>query len=150
MPLKAAVVIPLMIRSEFRAHEKERLTRSRYGVANQRAKIRQTLPLITGHLAKQRALQVHHLIVRERIHEPFAVFVHHCKREFVVRPATEKGIDFEIVEGVVHPPHVPFHRESEPTLTDGMRHLGPRRTLLSHRDHARVQRLHRLIQLLEK
>ena len=93
---------------------------------------------------------MHDFIVRQRIHEPFAVFVHHRKRELVVCALAEEGIDFEVVERVVHPPHVPLQRETEPALADRVRDTRPRRALLSDRDHAGMQRMHGVIQLLEK
>ena len=93
---------------------------------------------------------MHHFVVRQRVHEPLAVLVHHGKRELVMRPFSEKGIDPEIVEGVMHPPHVPLQGKAEPALVDRMGDLGPRRALFRNRDHTGVQRVHRLIQLLEK
>ena len=138
VPLETDVVIPLMMRRELRAHEEQRLTWARDRVADERAQIGETLPHIAGHFLQQRLLEVHDFIVRQRIHESFAVLVHHGERELVVRSLSEERIDLEVVERVVHPPHVPLQREAQSSLADGVRDPRPRRALLGHRDDAGV------------
>ena len=150
MPFETDVVIPLVMRTELDAHEEQRLARPCDRIADERAQIGKALPHITGHLLDQRLLQVHDFIMRQRIHESFAVLVHHGEGQLVVRTLPEKGIDLEVVEGVVHPPHVPFQREAQAAFIDWMRHARPRGALLSHRNHAGMQRMHGMIQLLEK
>ena len=65
-----------------------------------------------GIFAKQRALQVHDLVVRQRHDEALAVLVQHREGQLVVMKAPVDRILLEVVEGVVHPPHVPLEREA--------------------------------------
>ena len=53
MPFETDVVIPLVMRPEFRAHEEQRLAGTRDRVADERAEIREALPRIPGHLLEQ-------------------------------------------------------------------------------------------------
>ena len=150
VPLEARVVIPLALRRQLGAHEQQRFARSRDHVADQRAQVREALPHIAGHLLQQRLLEMHHLVVRQRVHELLAVLVHHREGELVVRTAAEEWIDTEVVQRVVHPSHVPLEREPEPAIGNRMRHTRPRRTLFGDGHDAGVQRVHGVVQLLEE
>ena len=93
---------------------------------------------------------MHYFVVRQRIDEVFAVFVHHRKRQLVVRSPTKEWIDPEIIQRVVHPPHVPLERETQPTFNNGMRHSWPRGALLGNHRHAAMQLVHGVVELLQK
>ena len=150
VPVETRIMIPLAIRRELGAHEEQRFARTGHRIADERAQIREPLPLITGHLFEQRLLEVHHFIVRQRIHESFAVLVHHREGQLVVRTLAKERIDFEIVERVMHPPHVPLEGEAKAALGDGMRHLGPCGALFGDRDHTGMQRAHGLVECFQE
>ncbi len=63
VPLEALIVLPFAPLTELRAHEEELLARMSPHVAVQQPQVRKLLPLVPRHLADQRTLAVHHLIV---------------------------------------------------------------------------------------
>jgi hypothetical protein len=52
--------------------------------AVQRAQVGEFLPVVAGHLADQRALAVHHFVVRERQHEVLGEGVEQAEGQLVV------------------------------------------------------------------
>ena len=116
----------------------------------ERAQRRELLPLVARHLAEQRPLPVHDLVVRERQHEVLVPGVHHRERQLVVVPAPVHGLLPEVAERVVHPPQVPLEGEAEPAAVGGPRDARPGgRLLREHRD-TRMRRMHHGVQLLEE
>ena len=69
--------------------------------------------VVAGHPAPQRALAVHHLVVADRQHEVLAERVQHREGHLVVVVAAVDRIATDVVQGVVHPAHVPLHREAK-------------------------------------
>jgi hypothetical protein len=63
MPVETRVVVPLVPRGQLRAHEHELLPRTREHVREQKAQVGEPLPFVTRHLAEQRSLQMHDLVV---------------------------------------------------------------------------------------
>ena len=55
-------------------------------VAEQQAQVGELLPVVARHLPEQRALAVHHLVVRERQHEVLVEGVEHPEGDLVVVP----------------------------------------------------------------
>src|SRR5699024_5166695 len=66
-----------------------------------------------GHLAGQRALQVYHLIVGKRQNEIFAVGIHLAEGQLVMVKRSIDRVLAEVVEGIVHPAHVPLHGKAQ-------------------------------------
>ena len=67
----------------------------------------------------------------------FAVFIHHRERQLVVCTLSEKWVNAEIVQRVVHPAHVPLECETETAVGNRMRDAWPRGALFgNHRDAA--------------
>ena len=60
-------------------------------VREQQTQVRELLPFVAGHLVRERALEVHDLVVRQRHDEPLAVLVEHRERELVVMKAAVHG-----------------------------------------------------------
>ena len=54
-----------------------------------------------------------HLIVAQRQHEVFVEGIQHAERQLVVVILPVDGVIAEVVQCVVHPPHVPLHAEAE-------------------------------------
>src|SRR3569833_1760586 len=84
VPLEALVVIPLARLGEVVAHEQELLARMAVHVAVKRAQIGEALPFVARHLADQRTLAVHDLVVRKRQDEIFGEGVDQAEAELVV------------------------------------------------------------------
>jgi hypothetical protein len=66
VPVEAVVVIPLALLAELAAHEQELLAGMPPHKGEVGAQVGQALPAIAGHLAEERALAVHDLVVAER------------------------------------------------------------------------------------
>src|SRR6266850_1285614 len=103
VPLEALLVLPLAPLAEFPAHEQQLLARMGPHVAEQQPQAGELLPLIPGHLADERALAVHHLIVRQRQDEVLVEGVPEAEGEAAVVILAVQGILLEVLEDVVHP-----------------------------------------------
>src|SRR6185312_8966175 len=84
MPLQALVMLPLAPLADLPAHEEELLAGMSPHVAVEQPQRCELLPLIARHLADERALAVHHLIVRERQHEVLAEGIPDAEGELVL------------------------------------------------------------------
>ena len=116
----------------------------------QRAQVRELLPAVARHLLEQRSLAVHDLVVRERQHEVLRTRVHHAEGQLVMVVTPVHGIVGEVVEGVVHPAHVPLEAEAEPSLRRRARDAGPRGRLLRDREHTGLGRVDGLVEQAEE
>src|SRR5262245_14366800 len=118
IPIERMIVPPLMLLSELAAHEQELLA----GVAEHKAvigaQIGKPLPGVARHAAKNRALAVHNLVVRQRQDEVLGEGVVQPEQDLAVVIAAIDRILAAVVEGFVHPPHVPFVTEAEPAMLD--------------------------------
>ena len=83
-PVQPPGVRPLAALAELRPHEQQLLARVGPHVGQQRAQPGEPAPFVAGHLAQQRALPVHHLVVGQRQDEVLGVRVHHRERHLVV------------------------------------------------------------------
>ena len=126
-PVERRFVRPLVLVAELAAHEEELLAGVRPHPAEHGAEVREALPWIAGHLAEQRSLEVHDLVVGEREDEALRPRVHEPERHLVMRVPAVDGILVQVVERVVHPAHVPFEVEAEPAARGRPRHAGPGR-----------------------
>ena len=111
------------------------LPRVRPHPAEEQAQVGELLPAVAGHLGDERALAVHHLVVRQRQHEALGEGVPERERELVVVVAAVDRIVRGEVERVVHPAHVPFHVEAETAAKPG---ATPRATRWTPRRSSRV------------
>eukprot|EP01035_Chromulina_nebulosa_P049564 gene49564-67304_t len=68
---------------------------------------------IGGQLGNQGFLQMHDLVVRQRQDEGFSMRVGQAEGDVGVMPATLRVIAREVLQGVVHPAHVPLVRKAE-------------------------------------
>ena len=114
------------------------------------ANVCELLPLVTGHLADNIALTMHHFIMGKRQHKVFAVVVPHAEGEVVLVKLAEPRIHAEIVEHVVHPAHVPFEVEPEAADVGGPGDHGPRGGFFRDRQHAREIAKQQIVHLTEE
>ena len=117
-PVERRIVIPLGGLAELSAHEQELLPRKRPHHSEQEAQVGKLLPAIARHLAEQRALAVHHFVVRKRQHEVFRERVDGAERQLVVMMTTMYRIALHVLQRVMHPSHVPLEVEAEPAFGD--------------------------------
>ncbi len=88
--------------------------------------------------------------MREGQDEIFGECVEQSKGEFIVVVVTIDWVFADIVEGVVHPPHVPLHAKTEAAKIDWARDHRPGGRLFGHYDNARVVFVSDLIELTQK
>jgi len=81
---------------------------------------------------------VDRLVVGEGQHEALGEGVDEAEGQLVVVIAAMNRVLGEVLEGVVHPAHVPFEPEAEATEGGRPRDAVPRRGLLGHRDGTRM------------
>ena len=136
VPVERMVVVPLPLLAELAAHEEQLLAGMRPHEAEIGAQIRELLPAVARHLAEQRALAVHHLVVAQRQHEILGEGVEQAERHLVVMVAAVHGVLAHIFQRVVHPPHVPLVAEAEPAAVDRAGHLRPGGRFLGDRGGA--------------
>ncbi len=146
-PVELAVIAPFVPFAEFSAHEQELLARMEGHVRVQQPQVGELLPPVARHLAEQRTLAVHDLVVRQRQHEALRPGVHEREGDQPVLVPPVHRIEREVAQRVVHPAHVPLHRETEPAL---LRRAGDAREcgrLLGNGQHAGIVVAHRGVEL---
>ncbi len=80
-PRELAALAPLRPLRELVAHERELLARVGHLPRGEQPQVGELLPGVAGHLAEQRTLAVHDLVVRQRQHEVLGVGVELAERE---------------------------------------------------------------------
>src|SRR5690606_1167187 len=111
MPIDALVAIPFASLSELSALEEELLPRVRPLISKEEPEVREFLPRVSWHLVEEGPLAVHDFVMRERQHEVLGERVEKAEGEVVLVIAAVDRVLREVLERVVHPPHVPLHAE---------------------------------------
>ena len=150
MPVEAVIVIPLDELAELTTHEQQLLAWMCDPVREERAQAGKLLPVIARHLADQRTLAVHDLIVRERQHEVLAERIHEGERDLVVVPLAVDRVERHVLEHVVHPAHVPLVVEAHAPHVDRLRDQRPGRRFLGNHQGLRMVLEDALIEFLEE
>src|SRR5437660_58209 len=125
MPIQAFCFSPFAPLAELAAHKQKLFAGMRPHVSIERAQVRELLPFLAGHLIEQRAFHVHNFIVRERENEVLAPRVEQTESERVMIAGTKERIGLKILEGIVHPAHVPLEVETEAARVNRMTNLRP-------------------------
>ena len=133
-PVKLSRLGPLGLLGQLASHEDQLLAGVRPHERKVGTQVRELLPAVAGHLAEQRPLAVHDLIVRDREHVVLCVRVHHRERHLVVMELTVHRVVGDVVQRVVHPAHVPLEPEAQPAQMRRPRHSRPVSGLLRDRD----------------
>jgi len=90
------------------------------------------------------------LVVGQRQDEVLAPGVQHAERELVVMVLPVHGLVAQILEHVVHPPHVPLEPEAQTPKVHGARDHGPGGGLLGDGDGAGMRAVDDFVQTLEE
>ena len=149
-PFEHVVVVPFGVLRELAAHEQQLLARVRPHVAEQQPQVGEALPVVARHLAEQRALAVHHLVVRERQHEVLAEGVDEREGQLAVVPAAVHRVVVHVLQGVVHPAHVPLQAEAEATEIGRPRHHRPGGRFLGDQLHVGVLAVGQFVELAQE
>ena len=124
-PIDFAVVVPLAPLGDLAAHEQELFARVSPHKPQIGAQICELLPRISWHFLNEGTLSVNDLIVRKWKDELLREGVDESKRQLIVMMRAVNGITLDILERVVHPPHVPFVGEAKAMLTRRLGYTGP-------------------------
>ena len=116
---------PLAHLAKLATHEQQLLSWLGKHVSKEQAQVGKSLPFVPRHFADQRALAMHHLVVRQGQHKIFRKAVQHAKRKQIVMEFAMNGIVREIRECVVHPTHIPLHAEPQPANINRPRNHRP-------------------------
>ena len=125
MPVERMVVLPFALLRELVAHEQELLAGMAEHEAVIGAHVGEALPVVSRHAAEDRALAVHDLVVGQRQDEIFGEGVEQAERDLLVMMLPVDRVLGDVVQGVVHPPHVPLVAEAKPADVDRPRHHRP-------------------------
>ena len=149
-PVETACLAPLGVLRELRSHEQQLLARVRPHEGEVRAQVGELLPVVSRHLADERALSVHDLVVADRQAVLLAPRVHQRERHLAVVPLPVHRLARDVVQRVVHPAHVPLEAESQTAEVRGSRDARPRGRLLGDHDDAGGALVRRGIGLLDE
>ena len=116
MPVERVIVVPLALLAELAAHEQQLLAGMAEHEAVIGAQVCEALPVVAGHAAEDRPLAVHDLVVRQRQDEIFRERIVQAEQDLVVVMLAVDRILADVVQRVVHPPHVPFVAEAEAAI----------------------------------
>ena len=146
-PVELRVRVPLGPLPELSTHEQQLLAGVSPHPGVEGTEVGPLLPVVAGHLRDERTLAVHDLVVAQRQDEVLGERVQQAEGEVVVVVLAVYRLLREVLEGVVHPAHVPLEAEPEATGIDGPRHRRPCRRLLGDHQHAGVTRMNLGVQL---
>ena len=111
-PLQLAIVVPFMPLGQFPAHEEHLLARMGPHVGKQQTQVSELLPKVTWHLSDQGTFAVDHFIVREGELKILRVGIDQAESQIVLVMFAMDRIAPHVAKRVVHPTHIPLHRES--------------------------------------
>ena len=134
-PLDGLVVAPLNKLADLVAHKVELGTGMRHLVESQRAQAGKLAPPVARHAADERALAVHDLVVAQRADKVLGKGIHDGEREQPVVAGAPRKIGLHVVQGIVHPAHVPLVVEAQAAVLRRVGHERPRGGLLGHHHH---------------
>ena len=149
-PFHAAVFVPLIVFGQILPHEQQLLSGMCHHIAVAGAQIRELVRILSGHLPQHRSLAVHHFVMGQNQHEMLAVRVNHGKGQLIVVVGAEIGIIADIIEEIVHPPHVPLHGKTESVIVQIPGDLGPGGGLLRDGQRPSSPLLDHAVDVLQK
>ena len=150
VPVEARVVVPFAGLCEVLAHEQELLPGMTPHEGEVGAQVGEALRFVARHLREQRALAVHHFVVAQRQHEVLREGVVHAEGHLVMVVSSVDGLAPHVVQGVVHPAHVPLVAESESAGVGGPGDPGIGGRFLGEGGDALAAGVDRLVQALQE
>ena len=148
--LDALVVAPLDELANLVAHEVELAAGVRHLVERQGAQARELAPGVSRHARDQRALAVDHLVVAKRQHEVLVELVHGGEGQHAVVARAPREVGLHVVQGVVHPAHVPLEVEAQAAVLGRVGHQRPGRGLLGDHHDVGVEPTHLQVGLADE
>src|SRR5262245_9052461 len=112
-PIQFTVRVPFGALANLTAHEEQFFSGKKPLISEQSAQVREPLPVVAGHSAEERAFAMNDFIVRKGQNEILVVMIQHRESEIVLMIFSVNRFVAEIVEGVMHPTHVPLERKSQ-------------------------------------
>ena len=149
-PLNGLVVAPFNKLADLVAHKVELGTGVRHLVEGQRAQAGKLTPPVARHTADERALAVHDFVVTQRANKVLGKGVHDGERQQPVVAGTPRKIGLHVVQGVIHPAHVPLVVEAQAAVLRRIGHERPCGGFLGHHHHVGVVRLYGTVDLTDK
>ena len=119
-PVLLPLLVPFTELSDLIAHEVELFARMCHHIHIQRSSLRELVRVIACHLLHDGCLSVNHLIMRQGKQIFFIIKILHGKGQLMVLCGTVLRRGAEIIQSVVHPPHVPLVVKSESSLRHGL------------------------------
>ncbi len=123
-PVGAVALGPLRALGELLAHEEQLLAGVSPHETQVGAVVGALLPPVARHLPGEGALAVDDLVVGDRQDVVLAVRVDHRERHLVVVVLAVHRLLRHVLQGVVHPPHVPLQAEAEAAEAAGAHVVG--------------------------
>ena len=99
---------PLGSLAKFLAHEEQVLAGVGEHVAIEGTEAGGLIPVVARHALPQRAFTVHNFVVAKREDIALGVSIDHGEGELAVVIGTVNGLVLEVLQGVIHPAHIPF------------------------------------------
>src|SRR4030042_972867 len=131
-------MIPLIPLAELPSHKDQLLSRVTIHISEQESEVRKLLPFISWHLPEERPFSINHFIVGKGKNEILKEGIPDAEGQLVVTILPKNGVFREIVEGIVHPTHVPLHTKSEAAHISGSRPHRPGGRFFSDGLHLRM------------
>src|SRR4030042_2418262 len=114
-PIQPFVMVPLPPLPNLSAHEKQLLPGLTVHISEKQSEVGKLLPQVARHLAQQRALAVNNLIMRKRHYKVLRESIEHAESQLVVVILPVYGVFGYVHQSVMHPAHVPFGAEAQPS-----------------------------------
>ncbi len=149
-PLDALVVAPLDVLADLVAHEVELGAGVGHLIEGQGAKAGELAPLVARLAHDEGGLAVHHLVMGQRHDVVLREGVHHGEGEQLVVARTPGEVGLAVIEGVVHPAHIPLVVEAQAAYLGGTSYQGPGGGLLGHHHGVGVVLAHGLVDVADE
>ena len=107
-PVHGMPLGPLGSLAKFLAHEEQVLAGVGEHVAIEGAEAGGLIPVVARHAFPQRALAVDYFVVAKRQYVALGVGIDHGEGELAMVIGTVNGLVLEVLQGVIHPAHIPF------------------------------------------
>ena len=149
-PVHLPLFIPLPEMADFVAHEIELFPRMGKHIGKQGTALGKLHIVLPPHFLHDGGLAVYNLIVGKGKKKFLALKIHHGKGQLMILFPAQRRRHTEVVQGVIHPPHIPFIIEPEPVQIKRRSYLWKIRRILGNQHDFWKALLDLIIQLLDK